>query len=55
MDSFDPGAIVLQCGSDSLAGDKIGPFNLSMRGTRISGNGILFAKSAQATHIASTL
>jgi histone deacetylase 1/2 len=55
MDSFDPGAIVLQCGSDSLAGDKIGPFNLSMRGTRISGSGVLFAESAQATHTASTL
>jgi acetoin utilization deacetylase AcuC-like enzyme len=37
MESFDPGAIVLQCGSDSLAGDKIGPFNLSMRGTSASG------------------
>jgi histone deacetylase 1/2 len=32
MESYDPGAIVLQCGTDSLSGDKIGPFNLSMRG-----------------------
>jgi acetoin utilization deacetylase AcuC-like enzyme len=54
MDSFDPGAIVLQCGSDSLAGDKIGPFNLSMRGTRTGGGGILLAESEQATHTAST-
>ncbi|OMJ27897.1 Histone deacetylase RPD3 [Smittium culicis] len=29
---YQPGAIVLQCGTDSLAGDKIGCFNLSMDG-----------------------
>ncbi|BEJ11682.1 hypothetical protein CspHIS471_0201420 [Cutaneotrichosporon sp. HIS471] len=29
---YQPGAIVLQCGSDSLAGDRLGSFNLSMRG-----------------------
>lgn len=29
---FRPGAIVLQCGTDSLAGDKLGSFNLSMQG-----------------------
>ncbi|ORX39058.1 hypothetical protein BD324DRAFT_618380 [Kockovaella imperatae] len=29
---YQPGAIVLQCGSDSLSGDRIGSFNLSMRG-----------------------
>lgn len=32
METFDPGAIVLQCGTDSLSGDKLGPFNMSMRG-----------------------
>lgn len=32
MDWYRPGAIVLQCGADSLAGDKLGCFNLSMRG-----------------------
>ena len=26
--------IVLQCGTDSLSGDKLGSLNLSMRGTR---------------------
>ncbi len=29
---YQPGAIVLQCGADSLAGDKIGCFNMSMQG-----------------------
>ena len=32
MDFYRPGAVVLQCGSDSLAGDRLGCFNLSMRG-----------------------
>ena len=32
MEQYQPSAVVLQCGSDSLAGDKLGCFNLSMRG-----------------------
>ncbi|KAJ3055634.1 putative histone deacetylase 1-B, partial [Rhizophlyctis rosea] len=32
MDFYRPGAVVLQCGADSLAGDRLGCFNLSMRG-----------------------
>ena len=32
MERFQPGAIVLQCGADSLAGDRMGCFNLSMKG-----------------------
>jgi acetoin utilization deacetylase AcuC-like enzyme len=32
MESYDPAAVVLQCGTDSLAGDKLGCLNLSMRG-----------------------
>jgi len=32
MEKFRPGAIVLQCGADSLSGDKLGCFNLSLRG-----------------------
>ncbi|PKI85013.1 histone deacetylase [Malassezia vespertilionis] len=32
MDWYRPGAVVLQCGADSLAGDKLGCFNLSMHG-----------------------
>lgn len=32
METYDPGAVVLQCGTDSLSGDKLGCFNLSMRG-----------------------
>jgi acetoin utilization deacetylase AcuC-like enzyme len=29
---YKPTAIVLQCGADSLAGDKLGYFNLSLKG-----------------------
>lgn len=32
MSKYQPGFVVLQCGADSLAGDKLGCFNLSMRG-----------------------
>ena len=32
MQFYRPGAIVLQCGADSLAGDRLGCFNLSHRG-----------------------
>ncbi|KAJ3360251.1 Histone deacetylase 2 [Kappamyces sp. JEL0680] len=31
MDRYRPGAVVLQCGADSLAGDRLGCFNLSMK------------------------
>lgn len=36
MHSYNPGAIVLQCGTDSLSGDKLGCFNLSMRGKGVT-------------------
>ncbi|KAJ7357033.1 histone deacetylase complex, catalytic component RPD3 [Mycena albidolilacea] len=42
MDSYDPSAIVLQCGTDSLSGDKLGCLNLSMRG---HANCVKFVKS----------
>ncbi|KAJ1967702.1 histone deacetylase [Dispira parvispora] len=32
MDWYRPSVVVLQCGTDSLAGDKLGCFNLSMKG-----------------------
>ncbi|KAL6577415.1 Histone deacetylase 9 [Orobanche minor] len=32
MECYAPGAIVLQCGADSLAGDRLGKFNLSIEG-----------------------
>ena len=32
MEFFDPQAVVLQCGADSLAGDRLGCFNLSIDG-----------------------
>lgn len=32
MQVFQPGAVVLQCGADSLSGDRLGCFNLSLTG-----------------------
>jgi histone deacetylase 1/2 len=32
VELYQPGAIVLQCGADSLAGDRLGCFNLSVDG-----------------------
>lgn len=32
MESFQPTAIVLQCGTDSLTGDRLGSFNLTVAG-----------------------
>jgi acetoin utilization deacetylase AcuC-like enzyme len=40
MDWYRPGAVVLQCGADSLAGDKLGCFNLSMRGESARRSGL---------------
>ena len=35
MQSYNPSAVVLQCGTDSLSGDKLGCLNLSMRGKKL--------------------
>ena len=32
MDSYRPGAVVIQCGADSLSGDRLGTFNMTLRG-----------------------
>lgn len=32
MEWYQPGAVVLQCGADSLTGDRLGCFNLTLRG-----------------------
>jgi len=42
MECFRPEAVVLQCGGDSLSGDRLGCFNLSMRG---HANCVTFVKS----------
>lgn len=42
MEWYRPSAIVLQCGSDSLSGDRLGSFNLTMRG---HANCVQFVKS----------
>lgn len=35
METFQPSAVVLQCGADSLTGDKLGCFNLTIKGMTI--------------------
>jgi len=42
MEYYKPEAVVLQCGGDSLSGDRLGCFNLSMRG---HANCVRFVKS----------
>jgi histone deacetylase 1/2 len=42
IEKYRPEAIVMQCGSDSLSGDRIGSFNLSVRG---HGNCVKYVKS----------
>lgn len=37
MEVYKPNAVVLQCGADSLAGDRLGCFNLSLKGTDRNG------------------
>lgn len=32
MDSYQPNAVVLQCGADSLTGDRLGCFNVTLKG-----------------------
>lgn len=32
MEMYKPEAVVLQCGADSLTGDRLGCFNLTLRG-----------------------
>lgn len=36
MEMYQPSAVVLQCGADSLSGDRLGCFNLTIKGTRLS-------------------
>ena len=35
MEVYRPSAVVLQCGADSLAGDRLGCFNLSLKGLKL--------------------
>uniref|UniRef100_A0A0A9XEM1 Histone deacetylase 1 n=1 Tax=Lygus hesperus TaxID=30085 RepID=A0A0A9XEM1_LYGHE len=42
MDLYRPSAVVLQCGADSLTGDRLGVFNLTTRG---HGEAVRFTKS----------
>ena len=40
-DHFKPLAVVLQCGADSLSGDPLGSFSLSLRGIGACVNTVL--------------
>jgi acetoin utilization deacetylase AcuC-like enzyme len=42
METYRPSAVVLQCGADSLAGDRLGSFNLSVKA---HGHCVKFMKS----------
>jgi histone deacetylase 1/2 len=42
METYRPGAVVLQCGADSLTGDRLGCFNLTLKG---HGDCVKFVKS----------
>lgn len=42
MEMYRPGAVVLQCGADSLTGDRLGCFNLTVKG---HGEAVEFVKS----------
>jgi histone deacetylase 1/2 len=42
MESYRPGVVVLQCGADSVTGDRLGCFNLTLKG---HGDCVSFVKS----------
>lgn len=42
METFQPSAVVLQCGADSLTGDRLGCFNLTVKGMVVCFCVILF-------------
>ena len=37
LETYEPSAVVLQCGADSLTGDPLGGFNLTLKGTFFEG------------------
>lgn len=42
MDNYKPEVVVFQCGADSISGDRLGCFNLSVKG---HGNCVEYVKS----------
>ena len=50
MEMYQPSAVVLQCGADSLSGDRLGCFNLSIRGK--DGPGLLWGEPMAALRVA---
>ena len=49
MKMYDPSAIVLQCGADSLTGDRLGCFNLTLKVRRITNFTVTSIKNFRAT------
>lgn len=50
IDWYRPGAIVLQMGADSLAGDKLGGFNLTLDGKLIGPMSMSIQKADNVGH-----
>ena len=50
MEMYQPGAVVMQCGADSLSGDRLGCFNLTLKGgsARV---GVVYKHVPQSCHI----
>lgn len=44
METYQPSAVVLQCGADSLSGDRLGCFNLTLKGIYTSKRAVLQQK-----------
>jgi histone deacetylase 1/2 len=51
MEWYRPAAVVLQCGGDSLSGDKLGCFNLSMKGKKKKSEIQNFSKDKPFIHL----
>lgn len=49
IDVYDPGAIVLQCGADSLAADRLGNFSMTISGVSLGVRCFLFIRALQAS------
>lgn len=47
MEMYQPSAVVLQCGADSLSGDRLGCFNLTIKGAKMLTISILSGPNTQ--------
>jgi len=49
MEMYQPSAVVLQCGADSLSGDRLGCFNLSLKGRDLFSTSIIDGREITST------